>query len=235
MADVAKMYDLQKVDTLWEKVRRRLLQIRKQLVESDDLQAKRQTLAALEAELQQWQSEQRTAELESQSLADRITDTETRLMSGQVRNPKELDALQHSVEALRRQRDGVETTGVTALLKIEEVTAKRNSARDQMLAIERKWRAEQAGLLEEENKLKRAFVQCKKQREALAAGLAGESLIQYEELRRRKAGIAVATVERGLCSACHVQVPTGVASSARNQTGATVYCTSCARILYAGG
>lgn len=234
MADIAKMYDLQKVDTLWEKVRRRLVQIRSQLVESAELKAKRQTVAALESQLQMLQTEQRSAELESQSLAERISDTETRLMSGQVRNPKELDALQHSVEALRRQRDGVETAGVTALLQVEEVTATLNTAREQMLAFERKWRAEQAELIDEENKLKRAFVQCKKQREALASELAGTALDLYEDLRRRKAGIAVATVERGLCSACHVQAPTGVASAARSQTGSPVFCTSCGRILYAG-
>jgi predicted nucleic acid-binding Zn-ribbon protein len=235
VVDVAKLYELQKTDLTWEKVRRRLVQLRNLLAESDELKQQRKIVADLEAEQQQWQTKQRNEELEAQSLALRIKSSEERLMSGQVRNPKELESLQASVAALRRQRDAVETSGVEALLKQEEITALLAQARATLQQVEEKWKSSQAELLQEETKLKRAFVQLKKQREALATVLAGEQLQRYEDLRQRKAGIAVAAVERGLCGACHVQVPTGVASAARSQVGAPVLCPSCGRMLYAGG
>jgi hypothetical protein len=233
MADIAKLYELQKTDTTWEKVRRRLVQIRSLLVESDQLKHTRATLAAAEAEQQSWQAKQRAAELEAQSLAGRITDTEHRLMSGQVRNPKELESLQASVEALRRQRATVENTGVEALLQAEELNTTIAAARKAFASAEQRWKTSQADLLNEETKLKKLFLQCKKQRETLAAVLAGEQLQRYEDLRQRKAGIAVAAVERNLCTACHIQVPTGVISAARSQSGNFVLCPSCGRILYA--
>jgi predicted nucleic acid-binding Zn-ribbon protein len=231
VTDSTKLYELQKLDTLWEKVRRRLTQLRTLLVESDELKAARQELATFEQEQQRWQAQQRTAELEAQSLAERITATEQQLMSGQVRNPKELAALQANVEALRRQRDAVEGQGVEALLKVEEGSNQVEQQRKRVQTIERKWTASQTELLNEEAKLKKAFMQCKKQRETLAAALGPVLLKRYEDLRQRKAGIAVAAIEREMCSACHVKVPTGVISAARSQGNDFVYCTSCARIL----
>jgi uncharacterized protein len=235
VADVAKLYELQKTDLTWEKVRRRLIQLRNLLAESDELKRQRKTVADLEAEQQEWQTKQRNEELEAQSLAGRIKNGEDRLMSGQVRNPKELESLQASVEALRRQRATVENNGVEALLKGEEITATLTHARSTLQQVETKWKSSQTELLQEEAKLKKVFVQLKRQRETLAAALAGDQLQRYEDLRQRKAGVAVAAVERGLCGACHVQVPTGVASAARNQMGAPVLCPSCGRMLYAGG
>ncbi|MCL4858702.1 MAG: hypothetical protein KJZ93_04820 [Caldilineaceae bacterium] len=232
MADIARLYELQKVDTTWEKVRRRLLQLRKLLVESEELLAQRQAVANIEAEQKHLLIVQRDAEQEAQMLADRIRDSESRLMSGQVRNPKELASLQDSIEALRRQREGVETTGVEALLQNEEVTAKLAQARAALEQIEAEWKASQGALLQEETKLKKLFVQCKRQRETLAGVLNRDLLLSYEDLRQRKAGVAVASIERNMCTACHVQVPTGVASAAHNQSGNLVLCPSCGRILY---
>lgn len=214
-------------------MRRRLIKVRAQLVESDELKAHRQQLAEVEAEQQHWHAQQRDFELEAQTLAQRIRDTEDRLMSGQVRNPKELESLQASLEALRRQREMVENHGVEALLKLDEMTAAVEAARTAFAKSETHWKTNQAELIGEETKLKKLFVQCKKQREGLAAAL-GADLQRYENLRQRKAGIAIALLDRTMCTACHVQVPTGIASSARNQNGVPAICPSCGRILYAG-
>jgi uncharacterized protein len=234
MADIAKMYELQKIDGTWERVRRRLGQIKTAMVESEELQAARQQVAATEADLQSWHVQQKNAELESQSLAERIAATEQRLMSGQVRNPKELEALQASLDGLQRLRTTVESQGVEALLKLEELTAQLSQEQTALKTLEGKWTSGQSTLIEEETKLKRAYMQLKKQRESTAATL-GETLMKrYETLRQRKGGVAVAPLQNATCGACHVQVPTGVVSAARSQENDNVVCPSCGRILYVG-
>jgi uncharacterized protein len=232
VTDISRLYELQKIDSTWEKVRRRLVQLRKQLVESDELKERRAVVGELEASEHRWHTQQRDAELEAQTLTARIQESETRMMSGQVRNPKELAALQESIEALRRQHVQVENEGVEALLQLEETTTELARARSALQSVEAKWRAEQSDLLQEEAKLKKLFIQYKKQRETLATVLGDNLLARYEDLRQRKAGVAVATIERNLCTACHVQVPTGMVSAARNQSGNPVLCPSCGRILY---
>lgn len=234
VADIAKMYELQKVDLTWEKVRRRLGQIKLLLVESAELQAQRQQVAASEAEMHEWHAQQTNAELESESLASRIVSTEQRLMGGEVRNLKELEALQANLEALQRQRSLVEGQGVEALLKVEELTARLAQEQSVLQQLQTKWSAGQQVLIDEETKMKRAYMQLKKQREASAASLSEDFLKRYEHLRQRKGGVAVAPIQQSMCGACHVQVPTGVASTARNPEANLAICPSCGRILFAG-
>lgn len=233
MANVAKLYELQKIDTTSAKIRRRLNQLKALLTESDELKAARTQSETLEKTQQQWQSKQKTAELEMQSLTTRIKESEARLMGGQVRNPKELEALQSSIEALQRQHGQVETQSVEALLQTEELVGQVAQAREQLQTVQKMWSASQAELLEEETKLKRGYLLLKKQREALTETLDQASVQQYEEMRERKAGVAVATIEHEICSACHVKIPTGVVSTARSHSERIVICPSCGRILYA--
>jgi hypothetical protein len=232
MADIAKLYELQKIDGTTQKVRRRLAQLKTLLVESDDLKRARTETETLQAEQQEWHSKQKNAELETQSLTDRIKEGEQRLMSGQVRNPKELESLQSSIEALQRQRGIVENASVEALLKNEELSGQVATATVQLQRVQQVWSASQSELTEEENKLKRGYLQLKKQRDTLTESLDKALFQQYEYLRERKAGVAVATIENENCSACHVRVPSGVLSTLRSQSDKLVSCTSCGRILY---
>ncbi|MCB9126273.1 MAG: hypothetical protein H6643_17425, partial [Caldilineaceae bacterium] len=99
--DIAKLYELQKLDTNMLKVRRRVAQIRQQQGESDELKAARAAAAATQAEQEHLRAAELDAELLSEQLVERIHDAEQRLMSGTVRNPKELESLQASIEALK--------------------------------------------------------------------------------------------------------------------------------------
>jgi uncharacterized protein len=233
MADIAKLHELQKIDVTSQKVRRRLTQLKTMLTESDDLTAARTRTAALEQEQQQWHNQQKLAEREVQSLGTRIKESENRLMGGQVRNPKELEALQASIEALQRQRDTMETASVEALLKAEELTTHVNTARTQLQTIQSAWSTSQAELTEEDAKLKRGYLHLKKQRETLTEAVDKALLQQYEHMRERKGGIAVATIENEICSACNVKVPSGILSTLRSEANKMVHCPSCGRILYA--
>lgn len=230
MADTAKLYELQKTDLNWEKVKRRLLQIQKLMGEPDDIRLARQKVSDTEADLHKWQAEQKNAELESQSLLEKVSASEQRLMGGQVRNPKELDALQHSIDAMKRQRITVDDHGVEAMIKAEEVRVDLDKQQQALAQLEAKLGEKHGELAEEETKLKRTFLQLKTHRAKLNSVIPPAEIEQYEEMRRRKGGIAVASIENGQCSACNTKVPTGATSNARNLTQIT-YCPSCARIL----
>ena len=230
MTDTARLFELQKIDSNWEKVRRRLLQLQKLMVEPESVRTAREQLANTEGQLHTWSARQRDAELTAHGLADRITQAEQKLMSGTVRNPKELDQLQANVAALKRQRSSVDEEGVNALLQVETLTAQKEQGQAALKRQEEQWNKRRAELTEEENKLKRYALQLRAQRTQLVAGLPAPDVELYEDLRKRKAGVAVATVENGNCSACSVRVPVGVANAVRSRAE-VIYCTSCGRIL----
>lgn len=233
MDDGAQMYELQRVDVTWEKVRRRLLQIQQLLGETEEVKQARQHVAQTEAELHAWRGKQTDGELEGRSLAGRIQDTEQRMMSGAVRNPKELESLQESLDALRRQRVAVDDGAVEAFEQSETLARQLDDARTALSEVESVWVRGQAELRDEEAKLKQNSVLLKRKRDSVTQAMGTELLERYEHMRKRKAGIAIAPLQNGICGACHVKVPTGVVSAMRSANHALVTCTSCGRYLYA--
>ncbi len=232
--EIAKLYELQKLDVNLEKARRKLAQLQQALGESEELEGARKTVAAAEVELHRWHATQKNAELESQSLAQQIAAKDKELMSGRVSQPKELESLQANIEALRRQRSSIEDSGVEAMTQVETLTAQLAGARQSLQGIETQWQAGQSTLLLEDAKYKRIYAQLKQQREAGAKALPAADLKYYEDLRKRKAGIAVAPLQNGQCGVCHILVPTGVVSAVRSRPGEAVVCPSCGRMLFAG-
>lgn len=229
LTNVARLYEMQKLDSQWEKIRKRLLQLQVLTAEPEELRTARSNHAGTLHERDGQLARQRDAELEGKSLDERIRASDARLMSGSVHNPKELESLQQSVEALRRQRGQVEETALEAMMMAEELTKQGDKQAGSLSRQEQQWSHRHADLLEEEVKLKRLALQLKAQRSALVSSLPEADVTLYEDLRKRRAGIAVATIENGQCSACNVRVPTGVTSSAKS--GGEAYCTSCGRLL----
>jgi predicted nucleic acid-binding Zn-ribbon protein len=232
--DIGKLFELQKLDVNLEKVRRKLIQLKQALGESEELGGARKTVAETEAELHRWHAAQMDAELESQSLAQQIEAKDKELMSGRVSQPKELESLQANVESLRRQRSSIEDTGMDALLHVETLNQLLATAQESLRQIEEKWNGSQAELLQEDAKYKRIYAQLKQQREAIAQALPPAELKYYEELRTRKAGVAVSPLQNGQCGVCHILVPTGVVSAVRSRKDEAVTCPSCGRVLFAG-
>lgn len=232
MDDAVKMYELQRVDLTWIKVARRLQQLQQLLGESDELRMARQQVAQTQTELQDRHAKQKNAELEDKSLAERIKATEERLMSGAVRNPKELEALQQSLEALRRHREMVEEEGVNAMTQAEALAAKLGIDQSALDSIENGWNGNQTELRVEETKLKHNGLLLKRKREQLTSAMNETLRDRYETMRKRKAGVAISAVQNGTCNACHVTLPTGTVNSLRGATS-LVICPSCGRYLVA--
>ncbi|MCB0064402.1 MAG: hypothetical protein KDE19_19895 [Caldilineaceae bacterium] len=233
MAEMAKLYELQKIDVMSTKIRRRLLQLKDLLTESNELKQMQAKIDDLATEHEKWQHEQTKAETELQSLSNRIKESSAALMRGDIHNPKELESLQASVEAMERQREHVESGSVEALYKAEEVAGQLAEAQTNFASMQEDWSSSQTELNEEDTKLKRAYLHLKKQREQVATEINDALVQRYEQMRKRKGGIAVATIENDTCGACHVQLPTGVISTLRNQQKETqVLCPTCGRLLF---
>lgn len=234
MADMANLFELQKIDVMSLKVRRRLVQLKELLIESSELKTVQSQVDGLKSEQEKWRFEQQRNETELTMLATKIEESTEMLMGGKIHNPKELEALQSNIESLQRQRSTAETNSVEALYKSEELTGQLSNAEAKLATLHASWSANQTELTEEETKLKRAYLVLKKQREQVAERIAEPLLQRYEQMRQRKGGVAVATVENDTCSACHVQLPSGVLSTviAQGKTDKQILCPTCGRLLY---
>lgn len=231
MNPIAELYRLQEIDTAWEKIRQRILQLQKFSGGSAQLLKAREQAKIAEAGLNKTRREQREAETEANSLVERIRESEGMLMGGQVRNPKELEALQSSVESMRRHKSALDDRGVEAMVKADELGKKFDIQSKALATMETEWAAKQKALEEELARRKKEYVYLKNVREQALKSISTKFLDQYEYLRGRKNGIAVAKLEEDSCGACHMQLPVGVIGNVRRSSD-LVLCTACGRILY---
>lgn len=232
MAPISALFNLQKVDYNSIKVRQKFQQIQKALGGDKELNNAKDAVATAESTLTEWQTKQKEYELESQSLASRIDETDAQLMSGSVTNHKELEALQASLDSLKRQKETAENQSVEAMEQVEAKSTQFAQVKEKFEALEAAWNQKTASLKSDGKKLQQQFQLLKQKRESLRSGLDQDSLTLYDELRKRKGGVAVAPLKGDTCGACNMQVPSGVLSSARASEGDPVYCPSCGRILY---
>ncbi len=234
MGNKSDLYRLQEIDTTWEKVRKRLSQLQTISGGSEDLKNTRDQVGVTESSLGEWQRAQREAELEARSLNERIEEAETKLMSGEMRNPKELESLQSSIEAMRRHKETLEERSVEAMMKVEELNGSLSTQQGKLSSLEQDWDSKRQTIDEELLQRKKEFVYLKRLREQTVEKLPTADLDQYEHLRRRKNGIAVARLEGDVCNACHMQVPRSVISEAKRGNSTLTYCPGCGRILIGG-
>lgn len=119
-------------------------------------------------------------------------------------------------------------------MQADELTGHLSEQQQELSRLEGEWTSGQSDLKQEETKLKQNYVLLKRKRESLATALPASLLERYEHMRKRKAGIAIAPIQNGVCGACHVQIPTGIVNGMGSSTATLTVCPSCGRYLVAG-
>lgn len=229
MSQARVLYDLQQIDTEIRTRKQRLGEVLRLQKEPPALLAARERAQTADAELQSWRARHKALTLEIAGLSDKAKRSEDRLYSGVVKNPKELNDLQHEVEALGRRRAVLEDEALNMMVGLDERQATKDAAdheterlADEFAASSRTLREEQQTLAVNLNKLLE-----KRQRQA---ALAQSTLLKsYDELARQKNGLAVAGLRGAKCLGCQVTIS---ASTIRAATeGKLVHCDSCGRYL----
>ncbi len=221
---------MHEIDSMYDKIRRRLLSLQRAVEGSEELDAARAQVDAIVQELRSAQSEQQDMELESRSLTERIRESERNLMSGEVHNPKELEALQASIEAMKSQRTELEDRSVERLVMVDRLQGSQKAEQAAFEELEQSWSKRKTALGTEMAQRKKEYVYLKKARQQVAEMLSTDTLELYEHLRRRKNGVAVAQLDEEVCGACHTQVAIGILNTVR-YSDELLYCPSCGRIL----
>lgn len=229
MSQARVLYDLQQIDTEIRTRKQRLGEVLRLQKEPAALLSAREQARAADADLQSWRARHQALALEIAGLTDKAKRSEERLYSGVVKNPKELNDLQHEVEALGRRRAGLEDEALQMMMAIDEHQAIKNTAdgevkriTDEFTSAASVFREEQQTLALHLNKLIE-----KRQRQATLAQPA--VLKAYEDLARQKNGVAVAGLRGSKCLGCQLTLSGSTVRAA--EEGKLVPCDSCGRFL----
>jgi len=229
MERARRLYRLQEMDLEEEKTRRRLSEVEAAIGETPTLQAARRAAREAAEAARRWSVRQQDLELQVGTLKKKIADSERRLYSGSIRNPKELSDLQAEVASLKRRLERVEEELLEAMIGWEEAEAKVEQARADLERVEEEWATEQEALQQERVRLQAHLEEVAEARAALLPSIPAGDLEVYRALRQTKGGLAVARVVDGACVGCGMEVPSARLQEARG--GGLVFCGNCERIL----
>jgi predicted nucleic acid-binding Zn-ribbon protein len=182
------------------------------------------------SETQSLQARHNTVNLELQSIRTKIKNSENRLYSGKVTNPKELSDLQGEIESLGRRASIVEDEVLELLILLEDAETEKAAAAEALATAEARWVTEAVELESEKNELALRLNKLLASREAQARIIDAASLEEYDQLMKKKRGMAIARVRGVMCLGCRVNISANKLKLA--QEGVKEYCGGCGRIIF---
>jgi predicted nucleic acid-binding Zn-ribbon protein len=229
MSQVDLLYRLQQIDDEIEAGKDRLGQVIRSQRETEELLAARRRVDAAANELHEHRSTQTNLNLELKSLNSKAKRSELRLYSGTIKNPKELEDLQHELESLTKRRATLEDELLEAMILVEEAQEEDEAARASLSEKEAAWNQDQADLKQEQEELIARINELTMQRKKHVTLLTSESLQQYDNARRRAGSTAVVLMKNNRCGGCQVTIPANLVKAVNE--GQLAQCDSCSRIL----
>jgi predicted nucleic acid-binding Zn-ribbon protein len=230
---VLDLVTLQTIDDDLSGARAQASDVARRLEGDPELIEARATLAVQDEEIAALRREQRRLDGEVQAFDAKIAHEEGRLYGGTVRNPKELQSLQHEIGALKEQRGRIEDVLLPLLDQIEGAAAARTAQARTVTSLEARWVAQSEALREEAVRLDRVIASYEAKRAAHVPAIAPGDYRLYEGLRARKAGAAIARLSGSSCGKCRVALPEAVRRQAMMSLR-PVQCPNCERILTQG-
>lgn len=162
------------------------------------------TTVTLEGQRHDLGRDQQRLEDEIATLTDKAAQHDKALYSGSVTNPRELQAMQDEIAALKRRISQLEDQEIEVMEKIEPLEADLAGLATQRRVLDddgARWRAE---LAETEVSIDAELAEVEAERAGVVAEVEPDLLASYDRLRKQTGGIAVARLVGGSCGGCHL-------------------------------
>jgi hypothetical protein len=235
MTGLHQLLDVQGLDTGADQLRHRRTSLpeRTSLATAHaDHDAVERRAAAIAAERSVLGAEQERLERDIGQARDRIKTVEGTMYGGSVSNPRELQALQDEVASLQRRVSLLEDEELAVMEQIEPLDA--DAAREaaeaerlvgEMVRLEADITAAEAEI-DVELEANRAA------RAVSVVGIPEPLMTEYEDLRARSGGVAVAALTAGQCGGCHIRLSSVELDRVKKQPeDAIIHCEECGRLL----
>jgi uncharacterized protein len=169
-------------------------------------------------------------EHEVDSMSQKAAAEERRMYDGSVANARELDAIRHEVDNLKKRRTDREDELLGLMEVREELEAQERAADERSVAL--RTRVDEVGgvAADELERLTAELKERSEARAAIAETVDPEFLELYEDLRPQKKGVAAVALVDGVCQGCHEQL-SSVYRDRLKRTEGPKRCEHCRRIL----
>lgn len=175
---------------------------------------------------------QKRLEDDISSFSDKASQHDKTLYSGTISNPRDLQALQDEITALRRRIGQLEDQDIDLMEQIEPIDGQLARLSAERTALDESASAIRARIAEEEVAIDAELASVRSERDAMAANVDETLLGEYESLRPKMGGIAIARLTGGSCGGCHLALSAvEVARLKKLPAEEPAWCDECGRLL----
>lgn len=204
-----QLLDVQALDTVLTQLEHR----RRQLPERGRLADLEEELAGIRSQVEESESvkhelekNQKRIEDEIALIEDKIGNAEKQLYGGRSSDPKELKALQDEVESFRKRISVLEDDELEVMVQMEPVDERLDQLGRRRSELDAEAMRLMTVLAELEAGIDAEHAETLDRRAALVEDIAPDVIAEYDKVRQRLGGVAVARLEGGVCGACHIKL-----------------------------
>ena len=166
------------------------------------------------------------------TLTDKAAQHDKALYSGSVTNPRELQAMQEEIAALKRRISQLEDQELELMEQIEPLDADLVRLADEQGAGDEMAVSLRASIAEAEVSIDRELVQFRAERVELAGGVDPGLIAEYETLRTQGGGIGIARLAGRSCGGCHLGLSAVELDRLKKLADdEAAHCEECGRLL----
>jgi predicted nucleic acid-binding Zn-ribbon protein len=176
--------------------------------------------------------EERRLDDEVRSLEAKAKAVDTKMYSGTVSSPKELQAMQADIDQLRRHAGELEDEELEVLVRRETLDEEVAELEAAQAAVVAEMETLLAAIASQEGEIDAELAVEEEARAALAPGIPEATLRLYEQIRTGNRGVGAARLVGMNCQACHLSLPATEVDRIRHlPADALARCEHCGAIL----
>jgi predicted nucleic acid-binding Zn-ribbon protein len=227
---IERLKELNKLDLQMQSLKKDMDRLPRELAQKEELpRGLRITIERAKSEIIRLKMEADAVELEVTSGEEAL-----KRYAGQMnvlRTSKEFETVRRQMDAQRAWNKENEGKALELLEKVDGLKKDVEQNTKALEEAEKELAAETARVDKEVTELNSQYQALAKEREGLAQDVPDKELELYNRITASR-GQAIATVERGICSACYMRIPAQVHNLAL-LAKELVVCPSCGRLLTA--
>lgn len=181
--------------------------------------------------LDAYKQEGRKIDREIEDIDSQIEKSNNKLSN--IKSNKEYSAALKELDELKRIKSLSEDKGLDIMEELEVLESGCVESKAKMKKLKKDVEKDRDKIMEEMKALEREFKRLEKERVSLGKTIDEDLLKKYDFLRERKGGIVVSPVIKGVCQACHLDIPPQRFNEVI-RGDKLMTCPNCIRIIYWG-
>jgi uncharacterized protein len=229
-ADLERLIALQRLDSAADAARKRLAdEPEHESALAARLEAARQRLADAKAKLAENKNMRGAIEKDVALHQGRLSKFRDQAMA--VKTNQEYHAIQHEIGFAQAEIKTHEDRMLERMLEADDLTAALKKAEADLAAEQKAIDADRAAMKIDHGEMLAALERMTVERAQIVGALDKQVLSTFEQVSRKRNGVAVAEARGGVCTICHVRLRPQVFNTVRRNEE-IVQCDSCNRFLY---